>query len=97
MWTALHGGWHVLRISPQGEIVAEIKVPTSQPTCPCFVGEELFITSSGGTSGENGGPVDEHAGSCFKIHVGVRGLKRFKFKGGAAIEGGKEDGKVVGE
>jgi len=24
-------------------------------------------------------------------------LKRFKFKGGAAIEGGKEDGKVVGE
>ncbi|CAG5178977.1 uncharacterized protein ALTATR162_LOCUS8971 [Alternaria atra] len=97
MWTALHGGWHVLRISPQGEIVAEIKVPTSQPTCPCFVGEELFITSSGGTSGENGGPVDEHAGSCFKIHVGVRGLKRFKFKGGAAVEGGKENGKVVGE
>ncbi|KAL6703692.1 rRNA-processing protein cgr1 [Coniothyrium glycines] len=82
MWTALHGGSHVLRISPQGEIVAEIKVPTSQPTCPCFVGEELFITSAGGTSSENGGPVDEFAGCCFKINVGVRGLKRFKYKGG---------------
>jgi sugar lactone lactonase YvrE len=97
MWTALHNGAHVLRISPQGEIVAEVKVPTNQPTCPCFVGEELFITSSGGTSGENGGRNDEWAGACFKINVGVRGLKRFKFKGGEKIEGGKVDGKVVGE
>ncbi|KAK7189509.1 hypothetical protein DPSP01_001502 [Paraphaeosphaeria sporulosa] len=97
MWTALHGGSHVLRISPKGEIVAEIKVPTSQPTCPCFVGEELVITSAGGTAGEGGKPVDENAGSVFKINVGIRGLKRFRFKGGAAVEGGKEDGKVVSE
>lgn len=97
MWTALHGGSCVLRISPQGEIVAEIKVPTSQPTCPCFVGEELFITSAGGTSGENGGPVDEFAGCCFKINVGLRGLKKFKFKGGDKIEGGKLNGQVVAE
>jgi sugar lactone lactonase YvrE len=97
MWTALHNGARVLRISPQGEIVAEIKVPTNQPTCPCFVGEELFITSSGGTGGQNGGRKDEWAGACFKINVGVRGLKRFKFKGGEKIEGGKVDGKVVGE
>lgn len=90
MWTALHGGSHVLRISPQGEIVAEIKVPTQQPTCPCFVGEDLVITSAGGTSGPNGGGVDEFAGSVFKINVGVRGLKRYKFKGGAAIEAAKQ-------
>lgn len=85
MWTALHGGSRVLRISPQGEVVAEIKVPTSQVTCPCFVGDSLFITSAGGTSGENGGPVDENAGYCFLINVGVRGLKKFKFKGGDKI------------
>lgn len=97
MWTALHGGHHVLRISPQGEIVAEIKVPTNRPTCPCFVGEELFITSSGGAGGKDGGRADEWAGACFKINVGVRGLKRFKFKGGENIEGGKVDDKVVGE
>ncbi|KAF1842250.1 SGL-domain-containing protein [Cucurbitaria berberidis CBS 394.84] len=97
MWTALHGGSHVLRISPKGEIVAEIKVPTAQPTCPCFVGEELFITSAGGTSGPDGSPADEFAGSCFKINVGVRGLKRFKFKGGEQVEGGKVNGHVVGE
>ena len=97
MWTALHGGSRVLRINSQGEVTAEIKLPTQQPTCPCFVGEELLITSAGGNAGEGGKPVDENAGSVFKINVGVRGLERFKFKGGAAVEGGKEDGKVVGE
>jgi sugar lactone lactonase YvrE len=97
MWTALHGGSHVLKISPQGEIVAEIKVPTQQPTCPCFAGEDLIITSAGGTSGPDGKGVDEFAGSVFKINVGVRGLKRFKYKGGVDVEGGKENGKVVGE
>ncbi|KAF2132182.1 hypothetical protein P153DRAFT_186159 [Dothidotthia symphoricarpi CBS 119687] len=97
MWTALHAGGRVLRISPEGEVVAEIKLPTQQPTCPCFVGEDLFITSSGGTSGEGGKPSDEFAGCVFKVHVGVRGLKRFKFKGGVDVEGGKVDGKTVGE
>jgi sugar lactone lactonase YvrE len=97
MWTALHGGYHVLKISPQGEIVGEIKIPTQQPTCPCFCGDDLVITSAGGTSGEGGKGVDEFAGSVFKINVGVRGLKRFKYKGGVDVEGGKENGKVVGE
>ncbi|KAF2654649.1 hypothetical protein K491DRAFT_600381 [Lophiostoma macrostomum CBS 122681] len=97
MWTAVHGGGVVLKISPAGEIVGEVRVPTSQPTCPCFVGTELVITSSGGTSGEGGKPADEFAGSVFKVDVGVRGLKRFKFKGGAAVEGGKVDGQVVAE
>jgi sugar lactone lactonase YvrE len=85
MWTALHGGSHVL------------KIPTQQPTCPCFAGEDLIITSAGGTSGSDGKGVDEFAGSVFKINVGVRGLKRFKYKGGTEAEGGKSNGQVVGE
>ncbi|KAF2704976.1 hypothetical protein K504DRAFT_388733 [Pleomassaria siparia CBS 279.74] len=86
MWTALHGGSHVLRLSPQGEIVAEIKLPTLQPTCPAFCGEEMVITSAGGTSGPDGKGVDEFAGSVFKINVGVKGLKKYKFKGDAATK-----------
>lgn len=82
VWTALHGGGHVLRISPEGEIVAEIKVPTQSPTCPVFIGEELFITSAGGTSGPDGTPADEYAGSCFRINVGIGGPRDYKFKGG---------------
>lgn len=97
MWTAVHGGGVVLRVSPDGELVGEIKVPTQNPTCPAFCGEDLVITSAGGTSGPDGKGIDEFAGSVFKINVGVRGLKRFRFKGGAAVEGGKVDGKVVGE
>ncbi|KAF2264408.1 SGL-domain-containing protein [Lojkania enalia] len=96
MWTAVHGGGVVLRVSPNGELVGEIKVPTQQPTCPCFCGEELVITSAGGTAA-NGKGADENAGSVFKINVGVRGLKRFKFKGGENVEGGKVDGMVATE
>ncbi|KAH8726918.1 SMP-30/Gluconolaconase/LRE-like region-domain-containing protein [Phaeosphaeriaceae sp. PMI808] len=96
MWTALHGGSHVLRISPQGEIVAEIKVPTQQPTCPCFVGEDLVITSAGGTSGPDGEGVDDFAGSVFRINVGVKGVKKFKFKS-SDIEGKQSNGVVVSE
>jgi len=81
MWTALHGGSRVLRISPDGEVVAEIKLPTLQPTCPAFVGEDLVITSGGGTSGPDGKPIDEFAGSVFRVNVGVKGIKKFKFKG----------------
>lgn len=97
MWTAVHGGGVVLRISPEGKIVGEISVPTQQPTCPAFCGTELVITSGGGTSGEGGKGIDEYAGSVFKIDVGVRGLKRFKWKGGLQAEGGMKDGRVVGE
>ena len=97
MWTAVHGGGVVLRISPEGKIVGEIKVPTQQPTCPAFVGSSLVITTGGGKGGEDGKGVDELAGSLFKIEVGVRGLKRFKWKGGLQAEGGMEGGKVVGE
>ena len=85
MWTALHGGSRVLRLSPAGEVVAEILLPTLQPTCPCFVGDELFITSAGGASGPTKTAVDEYAGSCFKINVGVRGSRKFCFKGPQGI------------
>ncbi|KAF2000642.1 SGL-domain-containing protein [Amniculicola lignicola CBS 123094] len=94
MWTAVHGAGVVLRVSPQGELVAEVKVPTQNTTCPTFVGEDLVITSAGGTSGPDGKGIDEFAGSVFKIHVGVKGLKRYKFKPGPALEGGKADGKA---
>jgi sugar lactone lactonase YvrE len=80
MWTALHGGSHVLRISPDGEVVAEIKMPTQQPTCPAFCGEELVITSAGGTSGPDGKGIDEFAGSVFKIYVGIKGIQKNKFR-----------------
>ena len=32
LWVAVWGSWSVKRISPQGEITAEVKVPTRCPT-----------------------------------------------------------------
>lgn len=32
LWVAVWGSWKVLRISPEGEVIAEVKVPTRCPT-----------------------------------------------------------------
>ncbi|OCK86056.1 SGL-domain-containing protein [Lepidopterella palustris CBS 459.81] len=76
MWTAIHGTGKVVRISPESKVVAEITLPTDQVTCPAFVGEDLIITSAGG----DGSDPTSLAGSVFKVHVGVKGLKRYRFK-----------------
>ncbi|KAF2500947.1 hypothetical protein BU16DRAFT_476345 [Lophium mytilinum] len=77
MWSAFHGSGKVLRISPEGKVVAEITCPTPNVTCPAFVGEDLVITSAGGDE-----KPETMAGCVFKIHVGVTGLKRFRWKSG---------------
>ena len=32
LWVALWGAWKVVRVSPEGEIMAEVRVPTRCPT-----------------------------------------------------------------
>ena len=32
IWAAIWGAWKVVRISPEGEVTAEVKVPTRCPT-----------------------------------------------------------------
>lgn len=32
LWVALWGGWKVVRVSPEGEVTAEVRVPTRCPT-----------------------------------------------------------------
>lgn len=46
IWQAIYGAGKVVRISPEGTIVTEILLPTRCPTCPCFVGEDLYITTA---------------------------------------------------
>ena len=49
-WCAMYEGGRVLRLSPAGEIVAEIATPVLCPTMPCFGGDDLrtlFVTSAG--------------------------------------------------
>ncbi|KAF2454295.1 hypothetical protein BDY21DRAFT_400268 [Lineolata rhizophorae] len=80
MWTAIYGGSKVLRISPAGEVVAEIELPTRCPTCPAFAGTELFVTSAAENEPEKYPGSAKYAGNVFKCDVGVRGLRPNKFR-----------------
>jgi sugar lactone lactonase YvrE len=80
IWQAIYGEGRVLRISPEGKVVGEIKYPTKAITCPLFIGTELWVTSA-----SDGG--DEYRGGVFKVNVGVGGLKPFNFR----LEKGLED------
>jgi len=87
LWVAVHGGGRVVRVSPEGEVVAEVLLPTSTPSCPGFAGEELIITSEKEFDKKDKPDASESElraqGAVFKCHVGVKGapLNRFLYQG----------------
>lgn len=81
IWSAIYGGGKVLRISPAGRVVGQIDLPTRNPTCPCFVGTELFITSARDDRDDECFPRSVRYGGCvFRVDVGVRGQRKNKFR-----------------
>jgi sugar lactone lactonase YvrE len=77
LWVAMFEGARVVRLSPTGEIVGELRLPVRCPTMPCFGGPDLrtlYIT----TARENR-PAEElarepWAGCVLQLRVGVPGL-----------------------
>lgn len=48
-WSAQYEGGRLLRLSPKGEVLAEVPVPAMCPTMPCFGGADLrtlFVTTA---------------------------------------------------
>lgn len=80
IWQAVYGQGRVLRLSPEGEIVGEITLPTRCITCPAFVGEELWITTAEEEDPEKYPESAKYGGGLFKVNVGVTGLQDYKFK-----------------
>lgn len=80
LWQAIHGAGKVIRISPDGELAAEIELPTRCVTCPRFVGESLFITSMADDELDRFPDSLKYQGALFKVDVGVRGREVYKFK-----------------
>ena len=80
MWQCIFGEGKVIRISPEGKIVAEISLPTRCVSCPCFAGEDLYITSAEEEEPEKHPDSVKYQGSLFKCHVGVRGAPLHKFR-----------------
>jgi len=77
LWVAMWGAGCVLRISPQGEIVARIDLPVPHVSCPTFAGEDLdllIITTA--TEGLSVQQLVEHplSGRLFAARTGHRGL-----------------------
>ena len=82
LWVALCGGWKVLKVTPKGEVIGEVLLPTRLITCPAFVGTELYITSAAENEPEKYPESVEFGGSLFRVDVGIHGVPEHKFKRG---------------
>ena len=77
LWVAMWGAGCVLRISPQGEIVARIDLPVPHVSCPTFAGKDLdVLVITTATEGLSAQQLAEHplSGRLFTARTGHRGL-----------------------
>lgn len=77
LWIATWGGKRVCRFSPQGELLAEVPLPTSHPASLAFGGEDLrtlyITTAREGLSAQQLGQ-EPLAGALFSARIDVPGL-----------------------
>ena len=76
-WAAMFEGQRIVRLSPEGELLREVRLPVRCPTMPCFGGPDLktlYIT----TSRENRPQAElieqPYAGCVLALDVDVPGL-----------------------
>lgn len=84
VWIALWPGWSVRRYLADGTLDAVLPVPAAQVSSCVFGGpqlDELYITTAWSGLSDDGRRSQQHAGSLFRVNVGVRGLPRFDFAG----------------
>lgn len=81
IWLAVWGGSQVIRLSPEGKVIAQIEMPVSQPSS-CAFGPDgtLYITSATGGLSESELADQPLAGSLFAIQTNTRGVPVSKFK-----------------
>lgn len=76
LWLALWGGGKVLRFSPEGEVIGEVRLPVSRVTSCAFGGarlDRLFITTAAvGASADD--PSRPHDGALFVVETGSTGV-----------------------
>lgn len=79
-WISLYGSGKVVRVSPEGVIIAEIELPTRCCTCPGIAGEDLYITSAEEEDPKKHPESAKFQGGVFKVHIGVKGAPLNEFK-----------------
>ncbi|VBB86461.1 Putative protein of unknown function [Podospora comata] len=80
IWHAVYGESRVLKLSPEGKLIGEVRLPTKNITCVEFVGEELFITTAGDDGAAEGEESKVNGGALFRVDVGVRGVGHDLFR-----------------
>jgi sugar lactone lactonase YvrE len=82
-WSALFDGGRVVRLSPAGEIVAEVVLPVSRPTMIAFGGEDLrtaYITTARIGLSDDELARQPLAGSLFSFRADVPGLPEAAYR-----------------
>jgi len=80
LWIALHGTGKVVRVNTEGDIIAEVELPTRCVTCPAFCGTSLFITTAAEMQPEKYPWSVKYQGGLFKVDVAVRGRLPHEFR-----------------
>lgn len=83
-WVAMFDGWRVVRLSPAGDVLADIALPVQRPTMIAFGGADLctaFVTSATTGLDEAALAAQPHAGSVFAFRVAVPGVAEPMFGG----------------
>ncbi len=76
-WVAMFEGQRLLRLAPDGSVLAELLLPVRCPTMPCFGGADLktlYITCARDKRPEDELARQPLAGSVLQMRVNVQGL-----------------------
>jgi L-arabinonolactonase len=83
LWNAQWGASQVVRYAPDGSVDLVLEIPTSQPTCVAFGGENLdllFVTSAHQGMNQAARQQDPQAGNLFVFKTPYKGLVENPFK-----------------
>jgi len=83
VWVAMWGGGEVRRYAPDGELLAVLPVPVSQPTCPAFGGaalDELYLTSAWQGLTADQRAAEPLAGHVLHTRPGIRGVSTAAYR-----------------
>jgi len=84
LWVAIWGAGQVHRYAPDGELLATLPVPASQPTCPAFGGpglDELYLTTAWEGMTAQQRAAEPLAGHVLRARPGARGHPALAYGG----------------
>jgi sugar lactone lactonase YvrE len=84
VWSALCGGWRVVRYNPDGAIDREYRLPVPNPTSCAFGGrqlDELYITSASLGLTAKQKELSPQSGDLFRVRAGIKGIDEPRFAG----------------